>query len=106
VVEIVLAKLGQPYGSSDAYMCIVMSQERPQAHDNRRLTISTERLNDILLDSWIMLMIEGGATHLGRFAGGGTGWMHWLALAVGFAGAALIGTGRLRRASNTPTPAG
>ena len=64
-----------------------------------------------MLEGWgerlcgIMLMIEGGATHLGRFAGD-TGWMHWLALAAGLAGAALIWAGRLRRASNPPTPAG
>jgi len=55
------------------------------------------------VESWgerlcgIMLMIEGGATHLQAFAGTQVEWMHWLALATGVAGAALVWTGRMRR---------
>lgn len=51
----------------------------------------------------IMLMIEGGATHLGRFAGSDVEWMHWLALAAGLVAVALIWTGRQRRAAHPPT---
>jgi hypothetical protein len=47
----------------------------------------------------IMVMIEGGAAHLEGF-GGGAGWMHWLAVAAGVAGAGLIWTGRGRRAAH------
>jgi len=53
----------------------------------------------------IMLMIEGGATHLGRFADGGMEWMHWLALAAGVTGVALVWTGRQRRVTPPSTPA-
>ena len=65
-----------------------------------------------VLEGWgerlcgMMLMIEGGATHLDGFAGGGMEWMHWLALAAGVAGAALIWTGRARRATHLRDPAG
>jgi hypothetical protein len=48
----------------------------------------------------IMLMIEGGATHLQRFGGAGAAWMQWLALAAGVAGATLVWTGRVRRSAH------
>jgi hypothetical protein len=54
------------------------------------------------VESWgerlcgIMLMIEGGATHL-QAAGGAVEWLHWLALAAGFAGAALVLAGKVHR---------
>jgi hypothetical protein len=55
------------------------------------------------VESWgerlcgIMLMIEGGATHLQAFADTRVEWLHWLALAAGCAGAALVCAGRVRR---------
>jgi hypothetical protein len=45
----------------------------------------------------IMLMIQGGVTHLEAAGGADLSWLYWLGFAVGLGGVMLVWAGRSRR---------